>query len=130
MNKELDAKLCSKYPKLYAQRNLSPQETAMCWGFPGDGWYDIIDNLSAKLEPLGVEAVQAKEKFGTLRFYIGACSEESWDEVYGAINEAEELSGKTCEYCGEPGTQTEGDWTKTLCEKCDTKSSVEKWEKG
>ena len=29
------------------------QSTAMCWGFPGsDGWFDIIWDLSSKLEPL------------------------------------------------------------------------------
>ena len=45
MNDELDKKLCEKYPKIFAERNLSETETCMCWGFPGDGWYHLIDEL-------------------------------------------------------------------------------------
>lgn len=66
-----DKALCKDFPKLYAQRGLSPRETCMCWGFScGDGWEPIIRRLSAKLEAAGAVAVQVKEKFGTLRFYI------------------------------------------------------------
>lgn len=53
MNKELDDKLCRDFPNLYSDRHVSMQETCMCWGFNcGDGWFDIIYNLSSKLEPL------------------------------------------------------------------------------
>jgi hypothetical protein len=52
MEKELDDKLVKKYPLLYADRNKSMMETCMCWGFPGSGWYSLIDELSAKLEKL------------------------------------------------------------------------------
>ena len=44
MKDELDNKLCEKYPKIFKMRNASMQETAMCWGFPGDGWFNIIDS--------------------------------------------------------------------------------------
>lgn len=116
MTPENDAKLCAKYPKLYAQRNLPMQETCMCWGFPGDGWYDLIDRLSAKLEPLGVEAVQVKEKFGTLRFYTNKYVEAAEE----AIRDAEAESAKTCEICGsKKASVCGGFWLKTLCDKCD-----------
>ena len=52
MNKENDKKLVKAFPLLYGDRNASMQSTAMCWGFPGDGWFDIIWDLSSKLEPL------------------------------------------------------------------------------
>jgi len=53
MKKELDDKLVNTFPMLYKDRNASKQETAMCWGFTcGDGWFDIIWELSSKLEPL------------------------------------------------------------------------------
>ena len=76
MRKELDEKLCKTYPDIFRERDLSPQETCMCWGFPGDGWYKIIDELCKQLTSiqkvtgLQVVAKQVKEKFGTLRFYV------------------------------------------------------------
>lgn len=51
MNNELDAKLCSKYPKMFANRYADMQTTAMCWGFDhGDGWYNIIDALCSNIQ--------------------------------------------------------------------------------
>lgn len=51
MRDELDKKLCAKYPKIFAQRNLPMIETALCWGFDcGDGWYWLIDNLCHSIQ--------------------------------------------------------------------------------
>ena len=45
MKQELQQKLYDTYPKLFIQKDLPPQQTAMCWGICcGDGWYDLIDN--------------------------------------------------------------------------------------
>ena len=52
MREELDKKLVKAFPLLYGDRNAPMQSTAMCWGFPGDGWFDLIWDLSSKLEPL------------------------------------------------------------------------------
>ena len=53
MKKELDEKLVKTFPLLYGDRSAPMQSTAMCWGFScGDGWFDIIWDLSSKLEPL------------------------------------------------------------------------------
>jgi hypothetical protein len=94
----------------------------MAWGICcGDGWYKILDELSAKLEPLGVVALQVKEKFGGLRFYIGPVSKEHSDEVYAAIDEASTTSTKTCERCGKPGKVRGSGWVKVLCDECDSK---------
>lgn len=35
MRKELDDKLCKDFPNLYKERSMKPQQTCMCWGFPG-----------------------------------------------------------------------------------------------
>lgn len=114
MNQELQEKLYKKYPNLYKQKDLPMTQTCMNWGIcTGDGWYSLIDELSSKLEPLGIEAVQVKEKFGTLRFYINQGNEE----VYRLIYNAEEKSGKTCEDCGNPGKTRGKMWVKTLCDK-------------
>lgn len=70
MKKELEEKLLKNYPKLYRQYYWDMTQTAMNWGFCcGDGWYDIINDLSEKLSKFDVEAVQVKEKFGGLRYY-------------------------------------------------------------
>lgn len=53
MTPELDEKLCKDFPLLYKDRRSPMNRTAMCWGFDtGDGWYKLIYDLSAKLEPL------------------------------------------------------------------------------
>lgn len=141
MDLGLDKKLCEKYPKIFAQRNLPMTETCLYWGMDcGDGWYWLIDNLCHSIQgyvdchnegvnirqkagtmikgdkELQVEAVQVKEKFGQLRFYINQGDET----IYGMIWLAESMSKGICEMCGatENVTSTEGRWVKYLCPKC------------
>ena len=74
-----------------------------------------IDEAKAKLdeETLKVPvAVQVKEKFGGLRFYVQAAT----DKHYQYISFAESMSYRTCEQCGAPGkTYTDG-WHRTMCD--------------
>lgn len=124
MRKELDKKLCEKYPKIFRDRNESPRVTSMYWGFScDDGWYGLIDALCATIkrhaekEDLDVRAVQVKEKFGGLRFYIYGGD----DAIYEYVHFAEMMSYHICEKCGMTGpevSQTKGGWIKTLCEAC------------
>lgn len=60
------------------RRHLPTTENLMCYGFQcGDGWFDLIWQLSEQIEaycqqqPIAADlmAVQAKQKFGELRFY-------------------------------------------------------------
>ena len=88
MNAEKENYLYETYPSLYRQHTLSMEQTCMCWGFEcGDGWFDIINNLSQKLVEIAttVEAVQVKEKFGGLRFYIGPVDTDKSGLVYNLI---------------------------------------------
>ena len=115
MNSELQSSLYKKYPKIFRQRDLSPQESTMCFGITcGNGWYNIIDNLcsiiktrirmkrittSSGLVPsiiFNCEVVQVKSKFGQLRFYV----EGGDDYIDGAIRMAEQMSLYTCQNCG------------------------------
>lgn len=124
MNDNLDKKLVEKYPKIFRDRYADMRVTCMCWGFEcGDGWYQIIDELCEKIQNhidtndvAQVIAVQVKEKFGGLRFYITGGD----DYVYDLIDEAEFKSYKTCEHCGSTDDveQTKGGWISTLCGKC------------
>lgn len=89
----------------------------------GSGWFNIIDGLSTVLEALILEqpeeerdkyaAVQVKEKFGGLRFYLGHQTED----MATAIEAAEALSLKTCEVCGEAGERVQYNRVETLCSK-------------
>lgn len=122
MKKELDDKLCNAFPNLYADRHASMRETCMCWGFPQNGWFDIIWRLSEKLEAEILKlpedkrhlckASQCKEKFGSLRYYM-SCSNDIMD---AAIREAEKESEKTCEICGEPGKMRGEYWYYVACD--------------
>lgn len=123
MKKELQNKLYKKYPKIFAQKNLGPRETLMCFGFEcGDGWYWLIDGLCSSLQwhtdknsyPQ-VEAIQVKEKFGGLRFYTNNID----DYLSGYIAFAETLSYKICDKCGTTNniTTTKG-WIRTICKEC------------
>jgi len=126
MKQELEDKLFDKYPNLYGDRHLPMAQSAMCWGIAcGDGWYDILDRLSAKLEPMGIKAMQVKEKFGGLRFYIyGDSKRDNIEEAYEYVQEAERESTKTCERCGEPGQLYGGGWLITLCKTCAGKDGL------
>lgn len=50
---DLQKKLFEDFPLLYGDKDKSMRYTAMCWGIDtGPGWYELIYNLSAKLEKL------------------------------------------------------------------------------
>lgn len=91
----------------------------------GEGWKDIINKLCTDLHALdpAVTVVQIKEKFGTLRFYLGCCgAEANYEAIYARITEAEKQSAITCEWCGAPGTlDTSKHWVITLCPDCSKK---------
>ena len=80
----------------------------------GQGWKSIIDPLIELCKARDVQITQIKEKFGTLRFYVGAAP----DDVYDAIDEAEKQSAVTCEVCGATGKlRTDRSWLRTLCDE-------------
>lgn len=84
----------------------------------GKGWKKIIDSLLEDLDQPDMEwdcrITQVKEKFGGLRFYIGAASEAVWKRISQACQE----SYKTCMVCGEPGELRESGWWTTQCDAC------------
>lgn len=65
MNDQLDDKLCKKYPKIFVNRNKSPQETCMHWGFEcSDGWYHLIDKLCLALTYTFTTSIEVDEVDG------------------------------------------------------------------
>ena len=77
MREELDKLLCEKYPLLYRDRNAPMTETAMCWGFCcGEGWFNIIDTLSALLCS---DYNQAKESYESIKEYYENGGKWPWN---------------------------------------------------
>lgn len=123
MNKKLEQKLFDAYPKIFAQKDLNVQQTAMCWGIQcGDGWYTLIDVLCEMIQNhvdhtkcAQVEATTVKEKFGQLRFYTHGGDDITQAFEYFALL----MSINTCELCGTTVgvKQTEG-WIYTMCKPC------------
>ncbi len=120
MNKENTERLYKEFPILYQKRV----------GFSfSDGWFDIIYRLSQKIEeeimkmkPEEMEETyvrQAKEKFGTLRFYMN----NSTQKIEDLILEAEKESEVICEDCGSKEgklgiSKINNFWKRTQCKKC------------
>jgi len=98
------------------------------WGryLPLAGWDDlllVLDSQLAEIDP-GYIIFQAKEKWGTLRFYAGSSVGTEVAEVDARrfndlIHVAEQKSATICEMCGEPGVTRQDGWIKTLCDEHD-----------
>jgi hypothetical protein len=162
MNEKNTQKLYQDFPVLYRDARPGVEDSCVQWGFScGDGWYQLIRKFSAAIEAeakkLGLDtqseewprALQVKEKFGTLRFYVvtPADSSESQSEGVGVesvggvvsirpiarvqsirelVSQAEATSAEICETCGAPGSlNTDGGWWRTTCGHCDAKRNEE-----
>lgn len=100
-----------------------PQEPYELFGIEcGKGWNKLIIPILDYIDLYNsghddkIEILQIKEKFGGLRIYTSF----STPELDQLIDDAEEQSFKTCEYCGSAGNvlPTKTGWIKTLCSKC------------
>jgi hypothetical protein len=88
--------------------------------YPWDGGKPITDEDIAEAKAKMDEeeqrvpvAVQVKEKFGSLRFYVDRAS----DKHYNYITFAESMSYSTCEVCGKPGTYYPFGWHHVACDE-------------
>jgi len=135
MNTESQNKLINDFPTLYGLKETTSifgktpvATTFSLYGFEcGDGWEPIIRKLSEKLDSFNkyltpeekpVQAVQVKEKLGTLRFYIENIQyNTAWEEVHKLIHEAEVESATTCELCGNKGALVQNHWLRVRCEE-------------
>ncbi len=117
MKEDLADKLIKDFPYLYESGDSSFHFEC------GDGWYELIRQLSEKLYPFILKAreeqadiypkaSQVKEKFGGLRFYMSVSTEEM-DDIIDAY---EEISEDICEVCGKPGSINYFDrWLSARC---------------
>lgn len=137
MNKDLENKLISKFPDLFRETKLSPQESCMGRGLEiQDGWFPIVYAASEAInghlkklkdagKPLNFAFVQIKEKFATIRIV-----DNGGDEfIDGVVSMAEWLSSITCEVCGKSGglcKSKSGFWLMTLCDEDAAKLKYER----
>lgn len=114
------------YTRLFNEPSKIPHPVELVGIECQDGWFDLIYNLSCKLEALiekepkelqnKFAVSQIKQKLGSLCFYL-----DSWtDEMGYYIKEAEFKSSSLCEKCGKKGERKEfNKWYLTLCNDCD-----------
>jgi hypothetical protein len=143
MRKELDQKLCEKYPKIFVNRNGDMRETAMCWGFEHrDGWYNIIDLLCGNIqshidwshksnawdlewnkehpdEQREVREICPQVVAEQIKEKFGTLRfyyQGGDDMIDGMVRMAESMSAVMCEECGAPAETRGPGWVRTLCE--------------
>lgn len=124
MTKEKEDYLFKTYPALFpGGADVSSSESLMCYGFPGDGWFDIINDLCERLTDtkIKLKVCQVKEKFGELRFYVDYDNVNDIDYKLAEdlINTACAKSSITCEVCGKPAKLYNGSWWRTHCNECE-----------
>jgi hypothetical protein len=93
------------------------------WISCGSGWYPLLIELNEKLAQIepDYEIHQVKEKFGTLRYYIGTIDHDRFDQMSKIIDSYESKSAITCETCGSEGElRSQRYWYRTLCVTCAT----------
>ena len=128
MNQEDTNKLWNAFPHLYQDKDKSLMQSLIPFGFEcGRGWFQLIWDLSAALEKeimllpeeqrSHCRAMQVKEKFGMLHYYMTS----STDKMDDLINEAEEASASICEECGKTGSERGKGWIYTACDECEEK---------
>lgn len=97
-----------------------------CLSGIGNGWIPILDKLFQRIIFLGwnKDLIQIKEKFGSLRIYIGQDSKNNsnLNKIHEEISLAETLSLSMCEVCGQTAKPcqirpTHG-LVKTVCVSC------------
>ena len=106
----------AKYKKKEIEDLLTSEDKAD-WTEWMKGYYtqERLDEVNKEIEEETNKipvAVQVKEKFGTLRFYVHSAT----DEHYALISMAERMSAHTCEVCGDTNANTwHMGWNQTLC---------------
>lgn len=128
MNEENTRKLFTNFDRLFRGRAEPYTQTRMREGFAcGDGWFDLIYQLCVQITEyarkagLDPKALQVKEKFGCLCFYV--CGED--ETIESLRSEAMNRSQSICEVCGDTGTLhiNKYGWHQTICLECRKKSA-------
>jgi len=147
MKLELEQQLVTKYPKLFSDYGGDVKDTCLAFGFEcGDGWFNLIETLCGSIQShcdfinrmyphiqIQPVAVQVKEKYGSLRFYLDFHHAENLEDhdmekfhktchfIDGMVSMAEAMSERVCGECG--GTFTldrDQPFPRSICDACET----------
>ena len=134
MNEANTQKLYADFPRLYHEAIAGER---MRFGFEcGDGWFNLVYQLSSDIESeacaLGLDpdawpmAIQVKEKFGTLSFYLSAGKRDidgrgMVSSIRDLVTKAAKASATICEQCGCTGTLKRDGYWHTSCDECEAK---------
>ena len=135
-------KLYEKYPDLFPTQH----ETEADMSFAsrgiecGEGWYELLDGMFGVImahyadlrfrdDKIQIpEVALVKEKFGTMRVFMGHTDAY----VNGLVAMAESMSAHICEECGEKGVLHTKAWYKVRCHECyhtEDERAQKEWEK-
>lgn len=131
---EANKKLCAELPFLI-QRNrndnkeLDYEYTELDDECP-QGWTKLKLDFYREIKPLLIKAdfldkfriFQSKEKYGYWHLYTNGIPKEISKEYYEIFKKYENLSEKTCIFCGEEAKMVNFGWISPICKKC--------WDKG
>lgn len=93
-----------------------------------EGWkiafgLNMIEELNEILKKANYEnqykIIQIKEKWGFLHWYDNGVPNNIYKEYNEWLSKYEELSKKTCIFCGNPGNIIDNGWILPLCKKCE-----------
>lgn len=103
--------------RLGIRPDIATSDQVLNYCYVAPGWNNLITELLKDLDSSEYNwdccILQVKEKFGTLRFYVGAADNKTWER----IQQAEHDSAKICMHCGEPGRVYYDGWMAALCPK-------------
>lgn len=131
--KEENRKLCERYPFLIPLNEWTGKpikDYDYEWTYLDDipeGWKKAFGiQMCEELRDILLEAdyldkyqvVQAKEKYGSLRWYSNGYPASVDDKYHAWLKKYEYLSEKTCIRCGKPGTMRYDGWVSPWCDEC------------
>lgn len=100
--------LAARHPAIFP----FPPASHAGWSWLWEAGAEMIEEHGI---PRGFNTVDTKEKFGSLRWYYEAKSDDRHaDKVISCIDH---ISNFVCEYCGAPGLMRKSSWVKCLCDQ-------------
>lgn len=123
-------KLCKRYPFLIIRnwKNDKPIEYPYTYldGMP-NGWRRAFGtDMCEEIRKVLIKAnylnkyrvVQVKEKYGGIRWYDNGAPSSIYNELQDIIYKYEDISYRTCIWCGRPATKISLGWISPWCDNC------------
>ncbi len=127
MNQHKTDKLFNKFPTIYRERLMTTYQSEMPWGFQcGDGWYDIIHNLSLKLEKIAGKCTNKDSSPAVSEVRSGGDKlifriRNSDFKIDSLVFESMQKCAFTCENCGYAPAFLQNDHiikNQVVCNRC------------